>query len=104
MLKDNDGIVIIEKQLPHDPEKRRWSGLFFQPVTNKYYKVPENASNHPEHRGRSGKCIEVFSTSFGMHWAKIRFDDDMEPDSIYDHTKEDWIRTMHLINYTKTKQ
>lgn len=97
-MKDLPGIVIIKKQSPHDPSVKRWSGLFFQPIIGQKYKVPENAGNHPEHRGRTGLCINFKSTSLGMHWATIAFDEHKEPDSTYNYKDVDDIRTSYLIS------
>lgn len=89
-------IVEITKQIPHDPDVRKWTGVFFKPVVNEQYLVPKNASNHPEHRGRVGTCIEARSTNFGLHWAVLEFKED-RVDKRYDCPKIDTIRTNCLI-------
>jgi hypothetical protein len=90
-------MILPTEQLPHDPKLRRWTGRWFLPVVNKYYTVPENAGNHPECRGRSGVCIEVRQSGFGMTWAVINFFESKETDGQYEYPDTSTVRTKFLI-------
>lgn len=79
-------------QIEYDNEVDRWYGIFFRAQVNRTYIVPHNASNHPEHRGRYGICVDYNETDIGMSWARIDFFGDKD-----DAKKVDWIRTNCLV-------
>jgi hypothetical protein len=52
---------------------------FFEPTVNERYRVkkqPDDGSSiEPTDGGKIGTCIDKNSSSFGMWWATLRFDD-----------------------------
>lgn len=77
-----------------DQDARRWVGDFFMPQLEGRYLVPENANNHPEHRGRVGICVDIQRNTTGMSWALMDFEDVR-----VDAKEKDWIRTNLLVDF-----
>jgi hypothetical protein len=73
--------------MPDGTNPNTWVGKWFEPKVSRFYKVPENAAQYSEYRGKAALCKKIRSNAHGMHWAYLVVADD---------ELEGWVRTCYM--------